>query len=122
MLKSEDVPFPFSLCGVGFLFGDGTMEDERVISDLEKSKLEKKKKEIEMEDAQLRKFRMRKKESQHLEEGIEVVESFDGDDDNWLEGEDELEIAEFVPSGAKHSRSMSFGPRTMSFGRFRKGR
>ena len=77
MLKSEDVPFPFSLCGVGFLFGDGTLEDERVTKTMEKKEYNKKKMELEKEDERRRRFRMRKKESQHLEEGIEVVESFE---------------------------------------------
>lgn len=80
-IKSEDVPFPFSLCGVGFLFGDGTLEDERVTTSLEKKKMEKKKEELELEDQKKRKFRMRKKQSQHLEEGIEVVESFEEGED-----------------------------------------
>lgn len=79
-VKSEDVPFPFNMCGVGFLFGDGTLEDEGYTNSLEKKKKEKKKEDMEMEDAKKRKFRMRKKGSQHLEEGIEVVESFDGEE------------------------------------------
>lgn len=79
-VQSEDVPFPFNMCGVGFLFGDGTLEDEGYTNSLEKKKKEKKKEDMEMEDAKKRKFRMRKKGSQHLEEGIEVVESFDGDE------------------------------------------
>ena len=77
-VASNDVPFPFSLCGVGLLFGDGTFEDEKIVSDLEKKRVQKIKKGYEREDEEKRKFRMRKKESQHLEEGIEVVESFDG--------------------------------------------
>ncbi|KAL7465501.1 hypothetical protein ACHAXS_005832 [Conticribra weissflogii] len=83
MMKSEDVPFPFSLCGVGFIFGDGTFEDEKVVTQLEKKKKQELKKSIDLKDAERRKFRMRKKESQQLEEGIEVVESFEQD----LEGE-----------------------------------
>jgi hypothetical protein len=75
--QSEDVPFPFNLCGIGLLFGDGTLEDEQYTSSLEK----KKKEELEKEDANKRKFRMRKKAGQHLEEGIEVVESFDEQED-----------------------------------------
>jgi len=82
---NADVPFPFNLCGVGLIFGDGTLEDEKIVNKLEKKKLEKKKIEHVKEDEEKRKFRMRKKESQHLEEGIEVVESFDA-------GEEEMEI------------------------------
>lgn len=86
-VQSEDVPFPFNMCGVGFLFGDGTPEDESYTTSLEKKKKDKKKEELEKEDAQKRKFRMRKKGSQHLEEGIEVVESFDEQ-----EGEEPLDL------------------------------
>jgi hypothetical protein len=82
---NADVPFPFNLCGVGLIFGDGTLEDEKIVNKLEKKKLEKKKIEHVKEDEEKRKFRMRKKESQHLEEGIEVVESFDAE-------EEEMEI------------------------------
>ncbi|KAL3804627.1 hypothetical protein HJC23_008442 [Cyclotella cryptica] len=60
-----------------FLFGDATLEDEKDTNLLEKKRQEKKKVELELEDAKKRKFRMRKKGSQHLEEGIEVVESFE---------------------------------------------
>lgn len=76
-VQSEDVPFPFNMCGVGFLFGDGTLEDEQYTDSLAKKKKDKKKEEMELDEAKKRKFRMRKKGSQHLEEGIEVVESFD---------------------------------------------
>ena len=79
-VQSEDVPFPFNMCGVGFLFGDSTLEDEGYTKSLEKKKKDKKKEDLEMEDAKKRRFRMRKKGSQHLEEGIEVVESFDGEE------------------------------------------
>mmetsp|Transcript_18029 Transcript_18029/g.37610 ORF Transcript_18029/g.37610 Transcript_18029/m.37610 type:complete len:355 (+) Transcript_18029:127-1191(+) len=77
MMKSEDVPFLFSLCGVGFIFGDGTFEDEKVVTQLEKKKKQELKQSMALKDAERRKFRMRKKESQQLEEGIEVVESFE---------------------------------------------
>jgi hypothetical protein len=79
--QSEDVPFPFNMCGVGFLFGDATAEEEAYTNSLEKKKKDKQKVEMEAEDAKKRKFRMRKKGSQHLEEGIEVVESFEGQED-----------------------------------------
>ena len=74
---SADVPFPFNMCGVGLLFGDGTLEDEAVVDTLEKRRTDRAKVRYEREDAEKRRFRMRKKESRHLEEGIEVVESFD---------------------------------------------
>ncbi|KAL3784900.1 hypothetical protein HJC23_012503 [Cyclotella cryptica] len=81
--------FPFNLFGVGFLFGDATLEDEKYTNSLEKKRQEKKKVELEFEDAKKRKFRMRKKGSQHLEEGIEVVESFE-------EQEEEQDTGAFV--------------------------
>ena len=74
---NEDVPFPFNLCGVGLLFGDGTLEDERIVSGIEKRKKSKARTEAEIEDERLRRFRMRKKDDLGLEEGVEVVESFD---------------------------------------------
>ncbi len=81
---NADVPFPFNLCGIGLLFGDGTLEDEKIVTKLEKKNMEKKKLEHVKEDEEKRKFRMRKKESQHLEEGIEVVESFDEEENEEL--------------------------------------
>lgn len=78
------MPFPFNLCGIGLLFGDGTLEDEKIVTKLEKKNMEKKKLEHVKEDEEKRKFRMRKKESQHLEEGIEVVESFDEEENEEL--------------------------------------
>jgi hypothetical protein len=78
-VTNADVPFPFNLCGVGLLFGDGTLEDEKIVDSLEKKRVQKKKKQLEKEDEKRRsvKSSMRKKESQRLEEGIEVVESID---------------------------------------------
>lgn len=96
-VASADVPFPFNMCGVGLLFGDGTFEDETIVDGLEKKRLEKVKAQIEREDEEKRKFHMRKKESQHLEEGIEVVESFE-------EGE-EKEVQE-VQEKTPRSRSL----------------
>ena len=80
-ITSADVPFPFNMCGVGLLFGDGTFEDEAIVESIEKKKMKQNKISYEKEDEEKRKFRMRKKESQHMEEGIEVVESFDQHDE-----------------------------------------
>lgn len=74
---SEDVPFPFNLCGVGLLFGDGTLEDDAIVSGMERRRRAKKRGEIEAEDEARRRFRMRKKETMGLEEGVEVIESFE---------------------------------------------
>eukprot|EP00579_Thalassiosira_antarctica_P001373 CAMPEP_0201872294 /NCGR_PEP_ID=MMETSP0902-20130614/5034_1 /ASSEMBLY_ACC=CAM_ASM_000551 /TAXON_ID=420261 /ORGANISM="Thalassiosira antarctica, Strain CCMP982" /LENGTH=410 /DNA_ID=CAMNT_0048398527 /DNA_START=76 /DNA_END=1309 /DNA_ORIENTATION=- len=86
---SADVPFPFSLCGVGLLFGDGTFEDEKIVDGLERKKQEKKKVKVEREDEEKRKFRMRKQDSRHLEEGIEVVESFEAEEESGEEEQQE---------------------------------
>ena len=99
---SADVPFPFNMCGVGLLFGDGTFEDEKIVEDIEKKKKSKKKYQMYQEDEEKRKFRMRKKESQHMEEGIEVVESFDG-------GEQEEEQEDEEPEVGRSRSKMSFG-------------
>ena len=74
---NEDVPFPFNLCGVGLLFGDGTLEDERIVSGIEKRKKSKARTDADADDERLRRFRMRKKDDLGLEEGVEVVENFD---------------------------------------------
>lgn len=101
--SSADVPFPFNMCGVGLLFGDGTFEDEQIVDTIEKKKKSKKKFQSVREDEEKRKFRMRKKESQHMEEGIEVVESFDG-------GEQEEQEDEEPEENIERARSkMSFG-------------
>ena len=99
---SADVPFPFSLCGVGLLFGDSTFEDETIVEGLAKKKVQKKKMVVVREDEEKRKFRMRKKESQHLEEGIEVVESFEA-------GEEDGGEEEGVEEEGRSRRSMRKG-------------
>lgn len=93
------------MCGVGLLFGDGTFEDEAIVERIEKKKMKQNKIKYEKEDEEKRKFRMRKKESQHMEEGIEVVESFDQHDDK--EEEENMMMEE--QSKAGRSRMSSFG-------------
>ena len=100
VVASADVPFPFNMCGVGLLFGDGTLEDEAVVDTLEKRRTDRAKVRYEREDAEKRRFRMRKKESRHLEEGIEVVESFD-------KGEQEEEAAAAADEKNERSRTKS---------------
>ena len=108
---SQDVPFPFNLCGVGLLFGDATMEDETIVDGLQKKKSQKAKEQYEREDAEKRKFRMKKKESQSIQEGIEVVESFEGKEE---EEEDEAENATVGESTAASRRSFGkMSPRRM---------
>ena len=72
--RAEDVPFPFNMCGVGLLFGDATLEDEAVTDDMERRRLRKEKEEYELAEERKRKYRMRKKASGHVEEGIEVLD------------------------------------------------
>ena len=72
--RAEDVPFPFNMCGVGLLFGDATLEDEAVTDDMERRKLRKEKEEYELAEERKRKYRMRKKASGYVEEGIEVLD------------------------------------------------
>jgi len=107
---SADVPFPFNMCGVGLLFGDGTLEDEAVVDTLEKRRTDRAKVRYEREDAEKRRFRMRKKESRHLEEGIEVVESFD-------KGEDEEEEAAAADEKNERSRTKSLRDKMSKSGR-----
>ena len=73
---------------------------------IEKKKMKQNKISYEKEDEEKRKFRMRKKESQHMEEGIEVVESFDQHD----EEEEETMMME-EQSKAGRSRMSSFSKR-----------
>lgn len=101
-ITSADVPFPFNLCGVGLLFGDGTFEDDKVVAKLEKKEKMKKEMTRNREEEEKRRFRLRKKESQHLEEGVEVVESFEEDEVNVLEEDDNVK--------SRHHRSSRSAP------------
>ena len=89
-ITSADVPFPFNLCGVGLLFGDGTFEDDKIVAKLEKKEKLKKEMTRHREEEEKRRFRLRKKESRHLEEGVEVVESFEEEEVNVLDEEDNV--------------------------------
>jgi len=73
-------------------------------------KMKKKKQAYEREDEEKRRFRMRKKDSQHLEEGIEVVESFDRDE----------EEEQAAPAGEQSRGSRK--PSLRNFGKGAKGR
>mmetsp|Transcript_9162 Transcript_9162/g.20694 ORF Transcript_9162/g.20694 Transcript_9162/m.20694 type:complete len:392 (-) Transcript_9162:143-1318(-) len=101
-MHSADVPFPFNLCGVGLLFGDGTFEDEAIVNGLEKRRVKERKRGEVREDEEKRRFRMRKKESQHLEEGIEVVESFDAEEEG-----DEDEVGQSGRGRSSRNKSSS---------------
>eukprot|EP00560_Eucampia_antarctica_P000059 CAMPEP_0197832524 /NCGR_PEP_ID=MMETSP1437-20131217/15218_1 /TAXON_ID=49252 ORGANISM="Eucampia antarctica, Strain CCMP1452" /NCGR_SAMPLE_ID=MMETSP1437 /ASSEMBLY_ACC=CAM_ASM_001096 /LENGTH=257 /DNA_ID=CAMNT_0043435951 /DNA_START=1 /DNA_END=774 /DNA_ORIENTATION=+ len=73
-MASEDVPGLLRFCGIGFLFGDATGEDQDVLNANEKVLFLKERLQKEMEDAKKRKLRLRKKSSQNLLESVEVVE------------------------------------------------
>lgn len=108
---SADVPFPFNLCGVGLLFGDSTFEDDKILEGIEKREQQSRKQSYEREDRQRRKFRMKKKESQHMEEGVEVVESFDAEkesDEDGAGGEEEVQ----EPSRSRRSMRKSKSKRS----------
>ena len=73
-MASEDVPSIFRFCGIGFLFGDATGEDQAVLNAHEKIQYEEKKRTKQEIEAQKRKFRMRKKASDSYLEAVEVVD------------------------------------------------
>mmetsp|Transcript_44104 Transcript_44104/g.134292 ORF Transcript_44104/g.134292 Transcript_44104/m.134292 type:complete len:104 (-) Transcript_44104:594-905(-) len=73
-MQSEDVPFPLACCGVGFLFGDATGEDEAVLEMHRKQEYEEKRRLKEEEEAMRRKLRIRHKGKEHIVEEFEVVD------------------------------------------------
>lgn len=73
-MQSEDVPFPLACCGVGFLFGDATGEDEAVLEMHRKQEYEEKRQQNEVEEATRRKLRFRRKANDHIVEEVEVVD------------------------------------------------
>jgi hypothetical protein len=77
-MAGEDVPLLMRFCGIGMLFGDAAGEDNdalnsRKVADAEKVRVKDEK------DASKRRFRMRKKKEDQLEEAIEVVDNIDLD-------------------------------------------
>lgn len=73
-MVSEDVPGIFSFCGIGFLFGDATGEDQEVLNSHDKVKLQQKKVKKTLEEEKKRKLRLRKKASENVCESVEVVD------------------------------------------------
>lgn len=92
MMAGEDVPFAMRFCGIGMLFGDATGEDNDALNS-QRDVAAMKRQEKEKKEASRRKFRMRKKSSDQLEEAIEVV------DNVALEGEKEEETQTQEPEG-----------------------
>lgn len=74
MMLSEDVPFPLACCGVGFLFGDATGEDQEVLEMHRKQEYEERKRQQEEREASLRKLRYRRKAGDQVVEEYEVVD------------------------------------------------
>lgn len=69
----EDVPFFAKFCGVGLLFSDVTGEDTAALNDgLNKVEIKEKEERIR------RRFKMKKKSAQTMEEAIEVVDDVNG--------------------------------------------
>jgi len=81
---SEDTPTFLRFCGLGMIFSDATGEDNLVLNDddamnndelvgLSKKKMQT----MEEKEKKARKFRMRKKSSDQIEEAIEVVDNIE---------------------------------------------
>lgn len=73
---SDDVPWIFSFCGVGFLFGDATMEAEKDVH-MQRNNinyLEKRHQKLEREERQ-RQYRLRQRPHEQIAEGFEVVDN-----------------------------------------------
>lgn len=82
-MAGEDVPLAMRFCGIGMLFGDATGEDNDALNS-SKEIAAMKREEKQKQEASRRKFRMRKKSSDQIEEAIEVVDNIelggDGED------------------------------------------
>ena len=73
---SDDAPDALAFCGVGFLFGDATEEqDQAVLAEERRKEYQEMKRRKELEEAERRKYRYRKKASDHLTEEFEVLDS-----------------------------------------------
>jgi len=72
---SDDAPDLLACCGVGFLFGDATEEDQAVLAEERRKEYQDTKRQQELEEAEKRKYRYRKKASDHMNEQFEVLDS-----------------------------------------------
>ena len=75
VFHSDDAPDVLAFCGVGFLFGDATEEDQAVLAEERRKEYQEMKRRKELEEAARRKYRYRKKASDHLTEEFEVLDS-----------------------------------------------
>jgi len=71
---SEDVPALFRFCGIGFLFNDALGGDSDALNAKEKSKSEDNKQLRLAQDEMNRRYRMRNKRGERVDEAIEVVD------------------------------------------------
>jgi len=74
-MASEDVPTILRFCGIGFLFGDATGEDTKVMNARSRAQFEEKRRAQMDREAEMRKFRIRRPTSEKLIEGVEVIEN-----------------------------------------------
>ena len=72
---SDDAPGLMACCGVGFLFGDATEEDQAVLAEERRKEYQMMKLQQEFEEAERRKYRYRKKASDHMSEEFEVLDA-----------------------------------------------
>mmetsp|Transcript_3641 Transcript_3641/g.4132 ORF Transcript_3641/g.4132 Transcript_3641/m.4132 type:complete len:267 (-) Transcript_3641:148-948(-) len=71
---SEDVPALLRFCGIGFLFNDALGGDSDALNEKEKSRSEDNRQLRLAQDETNRKFRMRSRRGEIVEEAVEVVE------------------------------------------------
>ena len=112
-MAGEDVPFAMRLCGIGMLFGDATGEDNDALNS-NKEIQAKRVKDKEMQETNRRKFRMRKKSTEQLEEAIEVVDDIRVDDDENYDGDEMNEQREESKGKDKKKGRFRFSRRTKS--------
>jgi hypothetical protein len=105
-MASEDVPSFLRFCGIGMLFSDATGDDVDALNSPKNSGAQKLQ-EKEAVESEKRKYRLRKKGTNHIEEAIEVVDNID------LEEEEEEPVAEVAKEEPKKKKK--------GFFRFRKG-
>mmetsp|Transcript_7979 Transcript_7979/g.15032 ORF Transcript_7979/g.15032 Transcript_7979/m.15032 type:complete len:248 (+) Transcript_7979:197-940(+) len=97
-MASEDVPSFLRFCGIGMLFSDATGEDTDALNSPMNAGAQRLQ-EKELQESQSRKYRLRKKGTNQLEEAIEVVDDID------LEEEEESNQIKDVDDNNKKTNS-----------------
>lgn len=100
-MSGEDVPFAMRFCGIGMLFGDATGEDNDALNS-SKEIAAMKREEKDKKEASRRKFRMRKKSTDQIEEAIEVVDNIDLGEEEQEKQEEQEATKVDVPSTKKN--------------------